>query len=123
MKSATDPRHLSRIKYIEELFSYSFNNKKQLFSTKTTQIISNKNKIDKLIGQAAPEFPINKISKVDLAILRLAIYEILYEKENPPKVIIDEAIELAKEFGHETSPEFINGALGYIYNKKYAKSK
>lgn len=68
--------------------------------------------IDNKIKIAAPEFPIDKINKVDLAILRLAIYELLIDKSQPPKVIIDEAIELAKEYGGESSPGFINGALG-----------
>ncbi|MBI1982106.1 MAG: transcription antitermination factor NusB, partial [Candidatus Levybacteria bacterium] len=63
---------------------------------------------------AAPEFPIGKINKVDLAVLRLAVFELLVERKEPQKVIIDEAIELAKEYGGETSPSFINGALGNI---------
>ena len=72
--------------------------------------------LDEKIKDAAPEFPINKINKVDLAILRLATYELLITKKEPPKVIVDEAIELAKEYGGENSPGFINGALGKIIN-------
>ena len=70
--------------------------------------------IEKKIAVAAPEFSIDKINKTDLAILRLAVYELLVEKKQPPKVIIDEAIELAKEYGGDSSPAFINGALGNI---------
>ena len=66
------------------------------------------------IRKAAPEFPIEKINKVDLAILRLAVYELFFEKSAPPKVVVDEAIELAKEYGSETSGGFVNGALGKL---------
>jgi len=61
-------------------------------------------------------WPVDKLNKIDLAILRLAIYE-LERKKTPPKVIIDEAVELAKEFGGENSPSFINGVLGTIYKE------
>ena len=72
--------------------------------------------IDNKIKSSATAWPIDKLNKIDLAILRLAIYEI--DQENtPPKVIIDEAVELAKEFGSENSPSFVNGVLGTIYKK------
>lgn len=70
--------------------------------------------IDKCIEKAAPDWPIDKIAKIDLSILRLATYELVIVKKEPPKVIIDEAIELAKEFGNDQSANFINGALGSI---------
>lgn len=70
--------------------------------------------LDNAIQEAAPDFPVDKINKVDLAILRLAAYELLIAKKEPTNVIIDEAIELAKEFANETSPAFINGVLGHI---------
>lgn len=70
--------------------------------------------IDPLIEKAAPQFPVNKIAKVDVAILRLAIFELLFAKSEPPKVIIDEAVELAKELGGDGSPTFVNGVLGTI---------
>jgi len=75
--------------------------------------------IDKLIEKAAPQFPLVKIAKIDVAILRLAIYELCVKKNQPPKVIIDEAIELGKEFGSDKSPAFINGVLGTIYKDNY----
>jgi len=74
--------------------------------------------IDEKITKIAPEYPIEKINKIDLAILRLAVYEMEIEKDKPPKVTVDEAIELAKEFGGETSPAFINGALGNLLKTK-----
>lgn len=70
--------------------------------------------LDNYIKQSATEFPIEKINKIDLAILRLAIYELTVEKKEPPHVIVDEAVELAKEFGNDTSPAFVNGVLGKI---------
>ena len=73
--------------------------------------------IDPLIEKAAPEFPLDKIGKVDLAILRLAVYELVVDKKEPEKVIIDEAVELAKVFGGDGSPPFVNGVLGSILEK------
>ncbi len=70
--------------------------------------------IDKHIAAAAPEWPLEKISKIDLAVLRLAVWELLFEKDAPPKVVIDEAVELGKSFGNEHSGQFINGVLGTI---------
>jgi N utilization substance protein B len=71
-------------------------------------------KIDKLIAAAAPEWRIDKINRIDLAILRLAVWELVVDKKNPPKAIIDEAVELAKKFGGESAPGFVNGVLGTI---------
>jgi len=112
MKNPLDPRHTKRQKIVEDLYKIDFH--KQRISTAAKKIISDKEFIDKEIEKAAPEFPIAKINRVDLAILRLAVYELLIEKAAPKKVIIDEAIELAKEYGGEKSPGFINGALGNL---------
>jgi len=111
MKNPLDPRHQRRQKLIAELFQFAFH--KQEVSKETKDILAQKEKIDTLIEKAAPDFPIDKINKVDLAILRLGVYELL-AKDAPHKVIIDEAAELAKEYGGETSPAFINGALGKV---------
>ena len=73
--------------------------------------------IDQYILKAAPRWPLERINKIDLAILRLAIWELCFQKKEPPKVIIDEAVELAKEFGGENSPSFVNGVLGTIYER------
>lgn len=112
MKTALDPRHKKRQKIVESLFKIDFH--KQPVNNYTKAILSQKDFIDKKIENAAPEFSIDKINKVDLAILRLAVYELLVEKTQPAKVIIDEAVELAKEYGGDSSPSFVNGALGNI---------
>lgn len=79
----------------------------------TNAIVLRMEEIDARISKSAPAWPIEKINRVDLAILRLATYEIM-TADIPPKVVIDEAIELAKEFGGDTSPSFINGVLGSV---------
>lgn len=112
MKTPLDPRHKKRQKTVEDLFRNEFH--KQRIGEIAKKIISKKEIIDELIAKSAPEFPIDKINKVDLAILRLAVFELKIEQTQPPKVIIDEAIELAKEYGGDTSPAFVNGALGKL---------
>ncbi|MBI4084318.1 MAG: antitermination protein NusB [Candidatus Levybacteria bacterium] len=112
MKTSNDPRHIRRKHLVEELFRIDFYPQK--VTEDAEKIIKQKNLLDDRIHEAAPEFPIEKINKVDLAILRLAAYELLVEKKAPANVIIDEAIELAKEYGNDTSPAFVNGALGKI---------
>lgn len=119
MKNPLDPRHKKRQKIVEELFMIDFH--KQKIGPDTSKIFSKRKTVDSYIEKAAPEFPVGKINKIDLAILRLAVYELLIEKSQPPRVIIDEAIELAKEYGGETSPQFINGALGNISYDKTSK--
>jgi transcription antitermination protein NusB len=114
MKTALDPRHKNRQKIVEDLFKIEFH--KQPIGNAAQEVIDNLEFIDEKIKEAAPEFPIDKINKTDLAILRLAAFELLIAKKEPPKVIVDEAIELAKEYGGENSPAFINGALGKIIN-------
>lgn len=114
MKTALDPRHKNRQKIIEDLFKIEFH--KQPIGESAKAVMENQKMIDGKIKAAAPEFPLEKINKTDLAILRLATYELLVAKKEPPKVIVDEAIELAKEYGGENSPAFINGALGNIIN-------
>jgi N utilization substance protein B len=71
--------------------------------------------IDGIIGPAAPEWPVEQIAKIDKIILRIGVYELLIKREVPPKVVINEAVELAKAFGGENSSKFINGVLGTIY--------
>lgn len=114
MKTALDPRHLKRIKIFKALFATSFSDLKQSKSKKVNLIKKHLPEIDAMIAKSAPEWPVNKLNKVDLALLRLAIYELKIEKTTPLKVIIDEAIELAKVYGSESTPKFINGVLGSI---------
>lgn len=112
MKTPLDPRHTRRKKLIEELFRKQFHDQK--ITEEAQKVMENQGFLDEQIQKAAVEFPIEKINKIDLAILRLAVYELLVVKKEPPRVIIDEAIELAKEYGGENSPSFVNGALGKI---------
>lgn len=115
MKTPKDPRHLQRIKIIQELFAWDFNNKaNKLTLEPTLKIKKNLKKIDQLISQAAPTWPIEKINKIDLAILRLAVFELMIKRNTPPKVVVDEAVELGKEYGASSSAAFVNGALGKL---------
>ena len=117
-----DKRHLQRVKIVQELYSLSFNLQNKdlsMFDKKIITIEKNKNKIEVFIQKFAPKFSFDKIAKIDLAILYLSVYELALEKKEPPKVVIDEAIELAKEFGSERSYAFINAVLGKVYNEIY----
>ena len=72
----------------------------------------------KLIEKNAPQWPVNKIAPLDRGILEIGIYEMNHAKDVPPVVAINEAIELAKAFGNENSPKFVNGVLNAIYEAK-----
>jgi N utilization substance protein B len=82
-------------------------------------VLAHLSEIDKIIEKAAPEWPIEQISIIDRNVLRIGLSELLYAKkeEVPPKVAINESIELAKSFGGESSGRFINGVLGTIYKE------
>ena len=130
-------RHLARIRAMQALFAYRFHPEKTplelLAEDLKNQPAENidedlakkllklyqqhRRKIDQIIQVAAPEWPLEKINSVDLAILRLAVAELLYHPETPPKVAIDEAVEIAKQFGGENSHRFVNGVLGTIYRQ------
>lgn len=112
-----DARHERRIRIVQDLFAYSFKNEKfiephkdELFSS----LIKEMTAIDAAVVKYAPKFPLEKISKIDLAILRLAIFELAIHPVEPKKVVINEAVELAKELGGEKSYLFINGVLGKL---------
>jgi N utilization substance protein B len=77
-------------------------------------VLQNKSKIDAVIKKFAPAFPPEQLSIIDRNILRLAIFEILFNDKTPFKVAINEAVELAKEFGSDSSPRLINGVLGSL---------
>jgi N utilization substance protein B len=68
--------------------------------------------LDAALQPIAPEWPIDQIARMDRAVLRMGLYELLHEPDVPPKVVINEAVELAKAFGSENSSKFINGVLG-----------
>lgn len=116
MKTSSDPRHQKRRETVKSLFSFSFHKQQPLEETAKI-ILDNKETLDNEITSCAPEWPLSRINKIDLAILRLAAFELLTKKTEPVKVIIDEAVELAKEFGSESSAPFVNGVLGNILKK------
>jgi N utilization substance protein B len=113
-----DPRHTQRIKAVQNLFAYSFNtpdgNLPYADNPISSAVISQKEQIDTLIQQYAPKYPIDRIAKTDLAVLRLAVFELIVAPEQPQKVVIDEAVKLAKEFGGDRSFAFVNAVLGAI---------
>jgi len=92
------------------------------FTEQLTQgVLKNKTKLDDLIRCFAPAFPVEQMSAIDRNILRLAIFEILFDNKTPFKVAINEAVEIAKTFGSDSSPQFINGVLGSIVTKYGAR--
>lgn len=80
-------------------------------------IMTNKDILDEKISENLVNWKINRISKVNLSILRVAVYELIYKEDIPAKVAINEAIELCKEFSDEKSVSFVNGVLDKIYKK------
>lgn len=134
-------RHLQRSIAMQSLFEWDFNGSKKdgvlnvvdknvrdlavgieetdLILSIVEGVLANQKDVDELIEQCAPEWPIEQITIVDRNILRIGIYELLYGNydEVPPKVAINEAIELAKTFGGPNSAKFINGVLGTIYRE------
>lgn len=78
--------------------------------------------IDDLIRPVAPEWPIEQIARMDRTVLRIGVYELIFESLAPPKVVINEAVELAKAFGGDNSSKFINGVLGTILRQKEAEA-
>lgn len=77
-------------------------------------VLGNKERIDRVIETYAPAWPVAQLALIDRNILRLAIFEILFNNKVPVKVVINEAVELAKIFGSDNSPKFINGVLGTV---------
>jgi len=129
-KSIVDPRHQKRIDLMQQLFACGFNDLigrdkiaesgaqvNQKSNQTLKKILKKTDDLDEQVKSVAPERPISEINKVDLAILRLILFE-SETKETPKKVLINEAVELAKEFGTESSPKFVNGVLGKLLIKK-----
>ena len=93
----------------------SFSPSSEAFAHDLVQgVFANREKIDKIISRFAPSWPISQMAMVDRNILRMAIYEMILGGETPPKVVINEAVELAKVFGSDSSPKFVNGVLGSL---------
>lgn len=110
MKTSQDPRHLKRVKLVQALFAESYTPQSM---PALQPVLAHLPRIDLLITAAAPEWPLNNINRLDLAVLRAATYELL-QGETPEKVVIDEAVEIAKKYGADKSPSFVNGVLGTI---------
>lgn len=111
-----DKRHARRIEIVQKLFPLGFEGISPTSigndDPLARDIINKLDRIDKIIQTYAPRYPLKKIAKIDLSILRLSLYELLIERKQPPKVVIDEAVTLAKEFGNDKSYSFVNGVLG-----------
>lgn len=91
----------------------------QSFVKRLVNGVSKKQKnLDKLLQPLAPERPIDQIARMDRIVLRMSAYELLHESKTPPKVAINEAVELAKSFGGENSSKFINGVLGTLLRQQ-----
>jgi N utilization substance protein B len=86
----------------------------EFLTTLTTGVLENIQRIDKIITEFAPTWPISQMAVTDRNLLRMAIYEMAMLGETPPKVAINEAVEVAKVFGSESSPRFVNGVLGSV---------
>lgn len=132
-------RHLARTIALQTLYQWDFNERDQgnikeyvkinldnfaphfddkgFIENLVTGVIDNQDKIDALIIKYAPEWPIEQITMVDRNVLRIGIQEMKYDADIPEKVAINEAIELAKTFGGESSGKFVNGVLGTIYKE------
>ena len=116
----SDQRHDRRVKLLQDLFACTFIPQNTVVCLEekpedsvVVQIIQNLPAIDAKIKDAAPERPLEEINKVDLAILRLIVYE-SDTKQTPKKVLLNEAIELAKYYSADNSPGFVNGVLAKI---------
>ena len=88
-----------------------------------TGVHDRQGELDALIARYAPEWPVDQIATIDRNILRLAIYEILMREDTPVKVAINEAVELAKEFGSDSSGRFVNGVLGSLVSAEAAAGR
>ncbi|PIV12684.1 MAG: transcription antitermination factor NusB [Candidatus Nealsonbacteria bacterium CG03_land_8_20_14_0_80_36_12] len=131
-------RHLSRSIAMQSLYEWDFYGKKEDLKKVIEKnikefgpgledvefvwqlvegVVKYLSQIDKIIEKAAPQWPVGQIMTVDRNVLRIGLYELLYgnKKEVPPKVAINEAIELAKTFGGENSSKFVNGVLGTVF--------
>ena len=81
-------------------------------------VSTHQQRLDGLVGRYAPEWPVDQIAIIDRNILRMAIFEILMRDDTPVKVAINEAVELAKEFGSDSSGRFVNGVLGSLVSSE-----
>lgn len=86
-------------------------------TNKCNDIIAHMEEIDKVINQAAEGWTTKRMAKVELTLIRIAVYEIQYDEEVPTNVAINEAVELSKKFGQDVSASFVNGVLARVVKK------
>jgi N utilization substance protein B len=131
-------RHLSRTIALQSLFEWDFNGRQDEIKTIAQKhikefsganeetdfifelaegVAKNLPAIDEIVVKLAPEWPIAQIPPVDRNVLRVGVYELMFLKQVPPKVAINEAVELGKTFGGESSGKFVNGVLGALYKE------
>lgn len=129
-------RHLLRTVALQILFEWDFNNRQEDIAVIIDRaseefasgaddidfakelvagVIDNLEALNKIIVETAPEWPIAQITVIDRNVLRLGIFELMFSKKIPPKVAINEAVEMGKRFGGESSGKFVNGVLGTLY--------
>ncbi len=86
-------------------------------------VLENLDRIDRIIGTHAPAWPIRQLAAVDRNLLRVAVYELAIEEDTPPRVAINEAVEIGKTFGSDASFRFVNGVLGAILAERQASGE
>ena len=131
-------RHLSRTIAMQSLYEWDFHKKKdvgeiiarnfEVFEKEDVDkpyikalcqgVIKNYQDIDQKIQRAATQWPLDQIPILDKTLLRLSTYELIYQDDIPPKVAINEAVEIGKTFGSENTSKFINGVLGTLYKNE-----
>lgn len=140
-------RHLGRVIVLQSLYEFDFRENagdssadldeilsrnleryekkiddKDFVKTLAKSVSANSRQLDALLQPVAPQWPISQIATMDREVLRMAAYE-LGSKQTPPKVVINEAVELAKSFGADNSSRFINGVLGTLYRQMSESSE
>jgi N utilization substance protein B len=137
-------RHLLRTIALQSLFEWDFHNRQgnldeildraikefspnnqgtEFAKVLLDGVVAKIDELDKIIVKYAPEWPIEQITIIDRNVLRLGIFELLYLKETPAKVAINEAVEMGKRFGGESSGKFVNGVLGALYKDLLANKE
>ena len=129
-------RHLSRIIVLQTLYEWDFRPDadvdgliqlnidnfeepvdRDFIERVVRGIIADHEALDTVIAKSAPDWPVEQIASIDKTVLRIAIFELKDEQDTPPRVIINEAVELSKAFGGDNSSKFINGVLGTLYRE------
>jgi transcription antitermination protein NusB len=129
-------RHTARQCVVQSIFAYEFHGgdpealltyiisefskglrEEEFAYTLLNGVLKHEEDINNVIKENAPQWPLEKIAPLDRAILRIGIYELLYTEDIPPLVAVNEAVELAKEFGGGNSSKFVNGVLSTVMNE------